>query len=115
MRWRRRCLRSSPTCSQSFRSTEPVTLADIPDDLKQDWLAPDGRVRLRVLPTGDIGTPRLMKEFTESVQAVAPRASGAPASVTGAGSAILQRLRGGDRLHGDLDRPHNRAASPALL
>ena len=115
MRWRSEMPPIVADLQSKFSVDAPVTLADIPDDLKQDWLAQDGRVRLRVLPNGDIGTPRLMKEFTESVQAVAPRASGAPASVTGAGSAILQRLRGGDRLHGDLDRPHNRAASAALL
>jgi hopanoid biosynthesis associated RND transporter like protein HpnN len=73
-----------------FSVDAPVTIADIPDDLKRDWVALDGRVRLRVLPDGDIGSPRLMREFTESVQAVTPRASGAPASVTGAGSAILR-------------------------
>lgn len=73
-----------------FSVDRAVTVADVSDDLKQDWLARDGRVRLRVLPDGDIGTPRLMKRFTESVQAIAPRASGAPASVTGAGAAILR-------------------------
>jgi hypothetical protein len=72
-----------------FSVNAPVTVADIPPDLREDWMAGDGRVRLRVLPNGDIGAARLMREFTESVQAVAPRASGAPASVTGAGSAIL--------------------------
>src|SRR5262249_26252985 len=59
-----------------FSVSEPGTIADIPDDLKQDWLASDGRVRLRVLPDQDIGSPRLMKAFTETVQAIAPRASG---------------------------------------
>ncbi len=73
-----------------FSITEPVTTADIPEDLREEWVAKDGRVRLRVLPDGDIGTPRLMKAFTESVQSVAPQASGAPASVTGAGEAILR-------------------------
>ncbi len=73
-----------------FSVSAPVSIDDIPADLKQDWVAADGRVRLRVLPSGDIGAPRLMKAFTESVQAVAPRASGAPASVTGAGLAILR-------------------------
>lgn len=72
-----------------FSVSAPVTVADISADLRSDWMADDGRVRLRVLPNGDIGSARLMREFTESVQAVAPRASGAPASVTGAGSAIL--------------------------
>ena len=41
-----------------FSVTEPVTIDDIPPDLREDWIAADGRVRLRVLPAGDIGTPR---------------------------------------------------------
>lgn len=73
-----------------FSVTEPATIGDIPPDLKADWVAADGRVRLRVLPEGDIGTPRQMAAFTKSVQAIAPHAAGAPASVSGAGQAILR-------------------------
>jgi hopanoid biosynthesis associated RND transporter like protein HpnN len=72
-----------------FSVSEPVSIADIPDDLREEWIAKDGRVRMRVLPDGDIGTPEAMREFTESVQAVTPEVAGAPASVTGAGEAIL--------------------------
>jgi len=73
-----------------FSITEPVTIADIPQDLQEEWIAKDNRVRLRVLPAGDIGTPEAMREFTKSVHAVTPLAAGAPASVTGAGEAILR-------------------------
>jgi uncharacterized protein len=72
-----------------FSVTEEATIEDIPTDMREEWLASDGRVRIRVLPEGDIGTPQQMKQFTERVQTVAPDASGAPASVTGAGQAIL--------------------------
>ena len=73
-----------------FSVTEPVGLDDIPEGLRSEWIAADGQVRLRVLPEGDIGTPAAMETFTRSVQSLATNAAGAPASVTGAGEAILR-------------------------
>lgn len=73
-----------------FSIREPVTMEDIPSNIREEWIASDNRVRIRVLPEGDIGTPEAMREFTKSVQAVAPEVAGAPASVTGAGEAILR-------------------------
>ena len=72
-----------------FSVAEPVTIEDVPPDLRSEWVSADGQVRLRVLPATDIGTAAAMQEFTESVQAVAPNAAGAPASIVGAGKAIL--------------------------
>ncbi len=73
-----------------FSVAEPVGLDDIPEALRSEWIAAEGEVRMRVLPDGDIGTPAAMATFTRSVQSVAPSAAGAPASVTGAGEAILR-------------------------
>jgi len=68
----------------------PVTLDDIPPELRREWLAEDGQVRLRVLPAEDIGSQDELEAFAEQVHAVAPSATGVPATVTGAGSAILE-------------------------
>jgi len=67
----------------------PVAIDDIPEDFRRDWMTEDGRVRLRVLPAANIGSAAEMKVFSERVQTLAPDAAGAPASVTGAGKAIL--------------------------
>jgi hypothetical protein len=67
----------------------PASIDDIPPDFRREWMTEDGRVRLRVLPIGNIGSAAQMKTFAESVQSIAPDAAGAPASVTGAGKAIL--------------------------
>jgi len=32
-----------------FSVTEPVTIEDVPDNLREEWIAKDGRVRMRVL------------------------------------------------------------------
>jgi hopanoid biosynthesis associated RND transporter like protein HpnN len=73
-----------------FSVAEPVTIEDIPQELREEWIASDGRVRLRVLPSEDIGTTEGMRAFTESVSAVWPAPAGAPAGITAAGEAILQ-------------------------
>jgi hopanoid biosynthesis associated RND transporter like protein HpnN len=73
-----------------FSVDEAVTVEDIPSALREEWITEDGRARLRVLPEEDIGTSRQMQVFAERVQTIAPEATGAPASVTGAGEAILR-------------------------
>jgi hopanoid biosynthesis associated RND transporter like protein HpnN len=75
---------------QKLAVAQPITLEDIPPELSRDWLAADGQVRLRVLPAGDISAQENLEGFAERVHAVAPAASGVPAIVTGAGSAILE-------------------------
>jgi hypothetical protein len=67
-----------------------VTIEDIPPELRREWLADDGKVRINVRPADNIGTAASMKQFFDEVHAVAPKAAGAPASITGAGEAILR-------------------------
>lgn len=69
--------------------SEPVTVDDMPPELRSEWVSADGQVRIRVLPDGDLPTAKAMREFTERVETVAPRPAGAPAAITGAGKAIL--------------------------
>jgi hopanoid biosynthesis associated RND transporter like protein HpnN len=56
----------------------PVTLASLPPDLKRDWLVPDGRARVSVVPKGDSNDNRVLTRFIDAVVAVAPDATGAP-------------------------------------
>ncbi len=74
---------------QKFSVAEAVTIDDIPEDLRSDWVSDAGEVRLRVLPATDLPSATAMRTFTEAVQSVAPNPTGAPAGVTGAGKAIL--------------------------
>ncbi len=56
----------------------PVTLASLPPDLKRDWLAPDGRARVSVIPRGDSNDNGVLTRFIDAVTAIAPDATGAP-------------------------------------
>lgn len=69
--------------------SEPVSIDDIPAALRSEWISSDGQVRLRVLPADNLESAREMKEFTERVETIAANPAGAPASITGAGRAIL--------------------------
>ena len=69
---------------------EPVTLQNLPEELRRDWMAPDGRARLEVSPRGDKNDYDNMRPFVEAVLAVAPEASGAPVSVLASGDTVIR-------------------------
>jgi hopanoid biosynthesis associated RND transporter like protein HpnN len=68
---------------------QPVTLKTLPQDLVRDWMTPDGRARLEVVPKGDPNDNEVMREFARAVLAVEPRATGAPVSLQEAGRTIV--------------------------
>jgi hopanoid biosynthesis associated RND transporter like protein HpnN len=68
----------------------PVTLADLPADLKSDWLAADGRARLEVAPRGDKNDNDNLRRFTAAVRKIAPDASGAAVSILESGDTVVR-------------------------
>jgi predicted RND superfamily exporter protein len=62
-------------------SPRPIGAATIPDDLKRDWIAEDGRARIEVYPKGDPKQQGVLVKFAESVQALAPDATGTAVSI----------------------------------
>ena len=67
----------------------PVTLASLPDEVRRDWIAPDGQARVEVAPRNATGENAALRRFAAAVQAVAPGASGAPVSVLASSRTIL--------------------------
>jgi predicted RND superfamily exporter protein len=68
-----------------------VTLADVPANLKRDWLLPDGQARLQVLPSASVQNTKAIRQFVANVTQVLPDASGSAvwivqstATITGA-------------------------------
>jgi len=66
----------------------PVTRATLPADLARDWLTPDGRFHLQVVPKGDASNNKVLERFRTAVLAVAPNASGFPVSTQAAAFTI---------------------------
>jgi hopanoid biosynthesis associated RND transporter like protein HpnN len=69
---------------------QPVTLATLPDELRRDWIAPDGRARIEIHPRGLYDDNEAMRRFALAVQSVAPQASGPAISIQASSTTIRQ-------------------------
>jgi len=68
----------------------PVTLADLPEEIRRDWVASDGRARIEVFPRGDANDNATLARFVAAVRALAPEATGAPVSIQESGRTIIR-------------------------
>jgi hypothetical protein len=57
-------------------SPEPVSIANLPTDLLRDWVLPDGRARVEVLPKGDASDSKVLQEFGAAILKAEPTATG---------------------------------------
>ena len=71
----------------------PVTIADVPADLRQDWLLPDGRAKLQVVPKRSAVDSAGLHRFVAEVQAIAPDAAGSAIGITGSADTITGAFR----------------------
>jgi hopanoid biosynthesis associated RND transporter like protein HpnN len=69
-------------------SAERVTPDAITDDLRRDWVTPDGRYLLQVYPKGNPRDHTALTKFTDAVRQVAPDASGSPISIQESGHTV---------------------------
>jgi uncharacterized protein len=74
-------------------SAEPVTLASIPSDVSRDWLLPDGRARLQVMPGPQVRGSKGLREFVDQVTAVAPDAGGSAVTIEATSETIVGAFR----------------------
>jgi hypothetical protein len=74
-------------------SAEPVTLAAIPPDVSRDWLLPDGRARLQVMPGPQVRGSKGLREFVDQVTAVAPDAGGSAVTIEATSETIVGAFR----------------------
>ncbi len=71
----------------------PVTQADIPPDIRQNWLLPDGHAKLQVIPKPDATTSDGLHRFVAQVTSVAPDAGGAAVTIVGSADTIVSAFR----------------------
>src|SRR5438034_7769128 len=57
---------------------ERVTVQSVPPELARDWVAPDGRARIEVLPAGDPNDTATSRRFAAAVLEIAPDVTGTP-------------------------------------
>ncbi|HVI91256.1 MAG TPA: MMPL family transporter [Dongiaceae bacterium] len=70
-----------------------LTLDTLPDEIRRNWIAPDGEVRIMVVPRDDSNSNGVLTRFVAAVKSVAPRASGPAVQIYEAGQAVSQAFR----------------------
>jgi hopanoid biosynthesis associated RND transporter like protein HpnN len=68
-----------PSQLQALRlalSAHKVTLADIPAELKSDWVLPDGRARLQVLPKAAVVDGHALRRWVKEALQAVPQSAG---------------------------------------
>ncbi len=75
---------------RSAMQASPVTLATLPDEIKRDWIASDGRARIEVFPKGDANDNQTLRRFVAAVTLLAPEATGAPVSIQESSRTIVR-------------------------
>ena len=74
---------------QTMLAAEPVTLDSLPPDLARDWVTPDGRARVSILPKGDANDDKVLDRFIDAVRAIAPDATGTPIGIREGGRTVV--------------------------
>ena len=68
---------------------EPISAATLPDEIRRDYIAPDGRARIQVFPKGDVNDNRTLRRFADAVRKLAPHATGVPITTQEAARTIV--------------------------
>jgi len=67
----------------------PVTVDNIPAELRRDWIALDGRALVQAYAKGDSRDQKTLIAFTDAVRRIAPDATGSPISIRESGHTII--------------------------
>jgi predicted RND superfamily exporter protein len=74
-------------------AAEPVTLQSIPPDLARDWVLPDGRARVQVLPKPEARSSDGLARFVAEIATVAPDATGPAPTIVATSGTIVASFR----------------------
>jgi uncharacterized protein len=69
---------------------ERISRETVPADIARDWIAPDGRARVEVLPSGDPDNTETVRTFVEAVLALEPGASGSAVELFEAANTVVR-------------------------
>ena len=67
-----------------------ITQENLPATLTRQWIAPDGKTRVEVLPKGDTNDTAVLRRFADAVLAVFPKAVGGPISILKSGNTVVR-------------------------
>jgi len=72
---------------------QPVTLESVPPELARDWVLPDGRARIQVVPKPEARSSEGLAAFVAEVASVAPEASGSAPNIVATSTTIVASFR----------------------
>jgi hopanoid biosynthesis associated RND transporter like protein HpnN len=67
-----------------------ITEENLPPEIKDDWLLPDGRALVTVHPKGDPNDNETLRQFARAVLVVEPSANGGPISILESGNTVVR-------------------------
>ena len=73
---------------EAFKA-QPVTLTEIPEELRARMLAEDGRARVQVFPAENVRDNAALTRFVYAVRSVAPHATDDPVLIVEAGKSVV--------------------------
>jgi len=88
----RRLLAGLPARLEALRislDARPVTLGRLPERLRRRHVAANGQARLEIFPREDLRDRARLVGFVDAVRALAPRATGSPATILEAGRVVV--------------------------
>lgn len=74
-------------------SAAPVTAANLPPELKRDWVLPDGRTRVQALAKPNAHSSQGLARFVAAVHKIAPNAGGSAVNIVGSANVIVGAFR----------------------
>jgi uncharacterized protein len=83
-------LRSSLERLRQELEPQPISTKTIPSDLAREWITPDGRARVRVLPKGNPDDTAVLSDFVAAVLEVEPNATGEAVALYESGNTVVR-------------------------
>jgi hopanoid biosynthesis associated RND transporter like protein HpnN len=75
---------------RGYLQAQPVTLDNLPDEIKREWVTKDGGYKVEIQPTGDPNDNETLRAFARAVQEVEPNATGGPISILESGRTVIR-------------------------
>src|SRR5262249_59572851 len=67
-----------------------ISTEAIPRKFAREWVAPDGRARVQVLPKGDPNDTAVLRDFVSAVLAIEPNATGEAVALYESGNTVVR-------------------------
>jgi uncharacterized protein len=82
-------LESDVATLQNYLQAQPITIDNLPQNLRVQWVTANGRARVEVAPKGNTNDTEVLRAFAKAVLAVFPNAVGGPISILDSGNTVV--------------------------